>query len=312
MRRFFSPRPVSVVHTTSLVLGRSLTKRNGPASRLSSSSRVRRLLPRHGLQHRRWQPAPAVHAEEIQGRNMWLVWTGGDDRLWDTLTVSSLGSFDLLKTISSHPDPKGAPTAPATAVTIAGTTSGWSTSRASRRRQVPTRITSACGSIRDPSCPPDPFADPVKYPGVKIGARGKTVPVGLLLRRADRRGRTSAVSESGVRRERRERNGIRFASTPTRATTTRRDLVRPYRVGMSCGVCHVGPNPIRPPADPENPKWENLSSNVGSQYSWWDRIFNWRGDSDRTASSIRRSTRIGPARWIPRWCRRTTSTTRGR
>ena len=39
-----------------------------------------------------------------------------------------------------------------------------------------------------------------------------------------------------------------------------KDLVRPYRVGMSCAFCHVGPSPIKPPADPENPKWENLNS----------------------------------------------------
>src|SRR5207253_1645408 len=26
-------------------------------------------------------------------------------------------------------------------------------------------------------------------------------------------------------------------------------LVKPYRVGMSCGFCHVGPNPSNPPAD---------------------------------------------------------------
>ena len=41
--------------------------------------------------------------EQIQGRNMWLVWTGGDDRLWDVLSVDSLGSLDFLKTVSSHP-----------------------------------------------------------------------------------------------------------------------------------------------------------------------------------------------------------------
>ena len=52
-----------------------------------------------------------------------------------------------------------------------------------------------------------------------------------------------------------------------------KNLVRPYRVGMSCGFCHVGPSPIKPPDDPENPKWENLSSNVGAQYFWIDRIF---------------------------------------
>ena len=45
---------------------------------------------------------PTFNQEQIEGRNMWIVWTGGNDRLWDVLTVSSLGTFDLLKTISSH------------------------------------------------------------------------------------------------------------------------------------------------------------------------------------------------------------------
>jgi hypothetical protein len=58
----------------------------------------------------------------------------------------------------------------------------------------------------------------------------------------------------------------------------RKGLVRPYRVGMSCAFCHAGPNPIKPPADPENPKWENLSNNVGAQYFWVDRIFDWDAD----------------------------------
>ncbi|XXV02950.1 hypothetical protein WMF24_30075 [Sorangium sp. So ce1335] len=54
-----------------------------------------------------------------------------------------------------------------------------------------------------------------------------------------------------------------------------KDLVRPYRVGMSCAFCHIGPSPTNPPADPESPAWENLSAIVGSQYFWWDRIFTW-------------------------------------
>src|SRR5262249_23740778 len=44
------------------------------------------------------------------------------------------------------------------------------------------------------------------------------------------------------------------------------NLVRPYRIGVTCAVCHVAPNPLKPPADPENPNWENLSSAVGNQY----------------------------------------------
>ena len=50
---------------------------------------------------------------------------------------------------------------------------------------------------------------------------------------------------------------------------------------MSCGFCHVGPDPTNPPADPENPKWENLNSTVGAQYFWVDRIFNWQSDTNR-------------------------------
>jgi hypothetical protein len=41
--------------------------------------------------------------EQIQGRNMWIVWTGGNDRLWDVLSRESFGSLDFLKTVSSHP-----------------------------------------------------------------------------------------------------------------------------------------------------------------------------------------------------------------
>ena len=43
-------------------------------------------------------------AEEVKGRNSWVVWTGGNDRLWDILTVKSFGALDLLKTLSSYPN----------------------------------------------------------------------------------------------------------------------------------------------------------------------------------------------------------------
>src|ERR1700739_2988963 len=41
--------------------------------------------------------------DEIKGRNMWLVWTGGNDRFWDRLTQYTFGAFDMLKMITSHP-----------------------------------------------------------------------------------------------------------------------------------------------------------------------------------------------------------------
>jgi hypothetical protein len=43
-------------------------------------------------------------------------------------------------------------------------------------------------------------------------------------------------------------------------------LVRPYIVGMACSLCHVSFDPVRPPADVNNPKWENLNDYVGAQY----------------------------------------------
>ena len=44
-----------------------------------------------------------LSADEVKGRNMWLVWSGGNDRFWDVLIKNAFGTFDLLKTISSAP-----------------------------------------------------------------------------------------------------------------------------------------------------------------------------------------------------------------
>src|SRR5690242_3458201 len=37
----------------------------------------------------------ALSPAEIKGRDMWLVWTGGNDRFWDVITQKAFGSFDL-------------------------------------------------------------------------------------------------------------------------------------------------------------------------------------------------------------------------
>ena len=40
----------------------------------------------------------------------------------------------------------------------------------------------------------------------------------------------------------------------------------PYLVGMACGFCHIGPNPLDPPPDPERPAWRNMAGAIGNQY----------------------------------------------
>jgi len=43
-------------------------------------------------------------------------------------------------------------------------------------------------------------------------------------------------------------------------------LERPYMVGMACSFCHVGPDPVNPPVDPNEPDFGNLSDYVGQHY----------------------------------------------
>ena len=50
----------------------------------------------------------------------------------------------------------------------------------------------------------------------------------------------------------------------------------PYLAGLTCGVCHISFNPTKPPADPENPQWENLAPAIGNQYLHEGEMFKGR------------------------------------
>ncbi len=39
----------------------------------------------------------------------------------------------------------------------------------------------------------------------------------------------------------------------------------PYLIGMACGFCHIGFNPLNPPEDREAPRWANLAGAIGNQ-----------------------------------------------
>lgn len=47
----------------------------------------------------------------------------------------------------------------------------------------------------------------------------------------------------------------------------------PHVVGITCAFCHVAFNPLNPPRDPANPRWENLAANIGNQYLHEGRLF---------------------------------------
>ena len=50
-------------------------------------------------------------------------------------------------------------------------------------------------------------------------------------------------------------------------------LIRPFRPAITQALFHVGPHPLNPPIDPENPKWENLSSTIGNQFLMAQQTF---------------------------------------
>jgi hypothetical protein len=223
---------------------------------------------------------------EVQGRNMWILWTGGNDKMWDTLTTTSIGTLDLLKTISSFP---GMPAARSNRWNYLGLVNEPCFKQA--QGPNPDRY-GLWLDTRDPACPKDPFENDAKYPGVTVGARGKNIPAGSYYGYATgivglRLFPNPDFDEAAAKRW----DAKRFYTDPSYYYSKK--LIRPYRIGMTCGFCHVGPNPVKPPVDPENPKWENLSSNVGAQYLWIERVLSWNPDMSNFPAQLFHTSRPG-------------------
>ena len=177
--------------------------------------------------------------DEIKGRNAWHLWSAGNDAFWDELARETRGMVDLLKSLDSR-------------------------RRATRFRDM--------GLINEPGFRKAPQADQF---GVWLDE-----PAGSERPTPDENiyGRSSGVLGFRIFRNPafpskdsppwdadRYYNDPAYAANPT--------LVRPYRVGVSCSACHVAPHPLYPPADPENPGWENLASVMGNQYLHEGRVF---------------------------------------
>src|SRR3954462_121333 len=229
---------------------------------------------------------------QVVGRNNWVVWTAGNDHLWDVLAEKSVGTFDLLKTVSSYPYPQGSK------LPQYGRHNRWSwlglvnePCFEEAKGPDPDRY-GLWLDKRRADCGPDPFENETKYPGVKLGARGKNLPVGSYYGYGTgivglRLFPNPAFDEKAAK----EWDPKRYYADPS--YYLRKNLVRPYRIGMSCGFCHVGPSPVHPPAEPENPQWADLASNVGAQYFWVDRIFSWDADESSFPYQLFHTSRPG-------------------
>ena len=225
-----------------------------------------------------------LNAEQVKGRNMWIVWTGGNDRFWDKVTQNSLATFDLLKIITSHPSQTYC--------------DGQRCDRHSRWKwlgainepcfEKPTAPDPAHFGLwldhRSAGCAPDPDENATNL-GVKIGQRGQafkdgtTLPVGSYFGEATgilglRLFPNPEFDKSAKARWDPERyySDYKYYTDPK--------LVRPYRVGMSCGFCHVGLEPDSAGRRVALPDYSNLNSTVGAQYLWMDRVFVWSADEE--------------------------------
>ncbi len=183
---------------------------------------------------------------EIRGRNTWMLWTAGNQAFWDYMAGHSFGNIDFLKILSSYPSDQ------------------YKYGRDNRFSYL--------GLMNEPgfkkATKPGPYGlwldvpteeapqgiDPVVY-GESSGILG--------LRLFPNPAFDGAAAAKW--------DAERYYNDPNYYFDPK--LVRPYRVGMSCAFCHVGPHPLHPPADPNHPKWSNLSTNVGAQYFWSGRIF---------------------------------------
>ena len=183
----------------------------------------------------------ALSPEEIMGRNTWNLWSAGNDHFWNNVAQDSFGLLDVLKTLDNRKYKRGERFKTLGLVNEPGF-------------QAPTKA-DEFGLWLDEQVVPEPA-------GIDEKIYGK--PSGVLGFRLFPNPEFNAEA-------RKNWDGNRFVSDP--AYYNNNKLVRPYRVGVACGACHIAPHPANPPADPENPAWENLASAIGNQYIREGKVF---------------------------------------
>ncbi|PYL29423.1 MAG: hypothetical protein DMF39_07150, partial [Verrucomicrobia bacterium] len=179
--------------------------------------------------------------EEIMGRNTWNLWSGGNQHFWNHAAQDSYGLMDLLKMLDNRKFPRGE----------RFKTLGLVNEPGFRAPSKPDDF----GLWLDEPVDPEPA-------GIDENVYGK--PSGVL-------GFRLFPNPEFNDEARKKWDGKRFSED--KAYYNDNKLIRPYRVGVACGACHIAPNPSNPPADPENPRWENLASAIGNQYINEGKVF---------------------------------------
>ncbi|MDQ3815986.1 MAG: hypothetical protein M3347_18920 [Armatimonadota bacterium] len=200
--------------------------------------------------------------DEIKGRNNWMIWTADNAKFWDWLAGHSFGTTDLLKMLDS------------------------------RQRSVRLK---KMGVINEPGFKQATAPDEnglwldVRADGSKDELAGVDPAVygrssGVLGLRIFPNPKFDAAAKKNWK-------PAKYYSDPN--YYNKPDLVRPYSVGMACSFCHVSFDPVRPPADPENPEWKNLSAYIGAQYFQASEVFGYGLKEDNFVYQLLKSSPRG-------------------
>jgi hypothetical protein len=190
-------------------------------------------------------PSKPDEKEALRGRIVWNLWVGDSGLMWDWLAQHGFGTADLLKTIDSRRQ--------ATRFQEIGIINQPGFMQAAKAD--PYGLFIDVPNPNDPAGRIDEQVDYVTY-GRSSGVIGLRISDNPNFDGAAKTEWMKHIGPDGVNHD--------FYEDPNYYNSSK--LVRPYIVGMACALCHVSFNPVRPPADVANPKWENLNDYVGAQY----------------------------------------------
>lgn len=166
---------------------------------------------------------------EQHGQQTWYFWTGENEAFFRDLAKRTEGEADLLTLLDARPDNQLVP----------GDRHHYQ--RNERFKEI--------GALNDPGC--KAATQPDQY--------------GLWLDQCDQDPHAAGIM--GARKFPNPNfDPAQWDVNQYYATTERAQMEPPYRIGLSCGICHIALNPLKPPKDPASPQWENLVGALGNQY----------------------------------------------
>lgn len=210
-----------------------------------------------------------------RGRDTWWFYTAGNERFYRALSnkVGQLGfSVDFLRLLDSRRRKER--------FAELGLINEPGYRQADKPNELGLWLDQPTEPLkRDPLLPADPA-----YPSSEQDVADYGYPTGIIgLRMFKNPSFTDEMEKTWKEQWKKlEAEGKNTASTYEASDAVKTYFQRPgleqppFLVGITCAFCHVAFDPLNPPKDQANPRWDNLSANLGNQYfREGDLFFGW-------------------------------------